>query len=83
MWLGVNPIAIYFLSEVSGRLLDAGWIDQSGEYTTMKSWVFWAIVEPAFRPSPAAASLAFGLALVALWVAVAAVLHRNRIRIHV
>src|SRR5262249_22966811 len=30
LWLGVNPLAIYFLSEVVGNLLDDAWTLRSG-----------------------------------------------------
>jgi predicted acyltransferase len=72
-WLGVNPMVIYVLSEIVGRLID-----------TPKAWLFWQVIEPAVQPwTAASASLIFGIGYVALWIAAAGLLHRFRIRIHV
>ena len=83
LWLGVNPLAIYFCSEIVRHLLDAAWIQQGVARTTPKAWLFWEILEPAF-PWPAAwASLVSGAGFVAFWLAVGSVLYRYRIRIQV
>src|SRR5262249_9695300 len=50
LWLGVNPLAIYFLSEVVGPLLENAAIHHAGSRTTPKAWLFWVVLEPAFRP---------------------------------
>ena len=84
LWLGVNPLTIYVLSEVVGHLIERGWIHQNGGLTTPKAWLFWRLLEPALRPWPAEwASLVFGVAFVGLWVGVAGVLYDRRIRIQV
>jgi predicted acyltransferase len=84
LWLGVNPLAIYFLSDVIGHLLEDAWVQQGSGRTTPKAWLFWGALEPAFEPQRAEwASLAFGAAFAALWIAVAGVLYRHRIRIQV
>jgi predicted acyltransferase len=85
VWLGVNPLAIYFLAELAGHLLDRPWIPDGLEWTTAKAWVFWEVLEPALeRPiGDAGASLAFAVGFVLLWVAVAGVLYRQNIRVQV
>jgi predicted acyltransferase len=84
LWLGVNPLAIYCLSEVVGHLLDRSWIHEDGGRTTPKAWLFWRVLEPAFRPRAGEwASLAFGLAFVGLWIGLASVLYHRHIRIQV
>src|SRR5262249_34878186 len=83
LWLGVNPLAVYFLSEVVGNLLDDSWISR-GSRVAPKEWLFWRVLDPALRPRPAEwASLVFGLAFVAVWIAVAGMLYQRRIRIQV
>jgi hypothetical protein len=80
----VNPLAIYFASEVVGHALDGAWIRRGAHWTTPKSQLFWGVVEPAlhFRFATAA-SLAWALAFTAVWVAAAGTLVRRNIRIHV
>jgi predicted acyltransferase len=84
LWLGVNPLAIYVLSEIVGHALDGVWVRQAGGRTSPKAWLFWRVLQPAMRPAATEwASLAFGLAFAALWMAVAGVLYQRRIRIQV
>jgi predicted acyltransferase len=84
LWLGVNPLAIYFLSELTGHLIERVSIVRAGVSTTAKSWLFWGMLEPALRPRPTEwASLLFGVAYVGLWIGVAAVLYHRQIRIQV
>jgi predicted acyltransferase len=84
VWLGVNPLAIYFLSGLIGDLVEQP-VLPAGRGGTMKTWVFWEILEPrsggAFNEEWA--SLAFAIALVALSLAVAGLMYRRNIRIHV
>jgi predicted acyltransferase len=84
LWLGVNPLAIYFMSEVVGHLLERPWIHQAAGRTTPKAWLFWRFLEPALHPRPAEwASLVFGVAFVGLCVLVAGLLYQRQIRIQV
>jgi len=84
VWLGVNPLAIYFLSDVTGHLLEQPWIRQGSGWTTTKGWIVWEGIEPALRPLRAEwASLTFAIAFTLLWIAVAGILYRRRIRIQV
>jgi predicted acyltransferase len=84
LWLGVNPLAIYFLSEIVGHLLEDPWLRHRSRWTTPKSWLVWGQLEPALHPLRAEwASLIFAVAFVAVWIAVAGTLYQRRIRIQV
>jgi predicted acyltransferase len=76
VWLGANALAIYAGSEVVRRLLDAAVVTQGSGRTTPKAWVFWDVLEPAFRPWPEAASFVFAVGVLAIWMVVAGVLYR-------
>jgi predicted acyltransferase len=84
LWLGVNPLAIYCLSEVVGHVLENSTIHLGGGRTTLKAWLFWIALEPAFGPWPPEwASFTFAVVFVGIWIAVAGLLYRRRIRIQV
>lgn len=72
VWLGVNALAIYFLSEVVGHLQAAP-----------KAWIYWTILEPAMPRTPELASLVFAVAFAVLWIGVAGLLYRAGIRVQV
>jgi len=72
LWLGVNPLAIYFLSEVVGHL-----------ETGPKAWIYWSVLEPVMPRAPEVASLLFGSGFVAVWIGVAGVLYEKHIRVGV
>ena len=72
VWLGVNPLLIYFLSEFVGHL-----------QTAPKAWIYWTILEPNMSATPELASLLLGLAFLAVWFGVGAVLYRRQIRVQV
>jgi predicted acyltransferase len=65
-WLGLNPLAIYFLSEVTGHIL---------EETGAKTFVVWKVLEPALHWSPEAISLLYAVLSVTCWMALAGALH--------
>lgn len=77
VWLGANALAIYAGSEVLRRLLDAAVVPQAVGRTTPKAWLFWGVLEPAFRSWPEVASLVFAVGVLALWMVVAGVLDRR------
>jgi predicted acyltransferase len=80
IWLGVNPLAIYFASELARNLIDR----EIGRGGAIKSRLFWGAIEPVFNRLGAEwASLIFALATLAVWTAVAGVLHRRGIRMQV
>lgn len=84
VWLGVNPLAIYFVSELVGHAIEQGLvIEHDGQVTTAKAWVFWRLFAPFAGDATPAASLGFAIAFAAVFLAIASVLHRRGIRIHV
>ena len=78
VWLGANALTIYVGSEVVRRLLDAAVVTQGSRRTTPKAWLFWGVLEPAFRSWPEVASLLFAIGVLAMWMAVAGILYRFR-----
>ena len=76
VWLGLNPLAIYFLAELVGHLM---------EMSNAKTAIFWGVLRPAINPplDEMATSLVFALLTVAFWTAVAGLLDRRGIRIQV
>ena len=83
-WLGFNPLAIYFLAELCGHLLDAPWPREAARQMTARAWIFWDLLRPlAPDVRDEWLSLAFGLVTVSCWTAVAGALYRRRVRIHV
>jgi predicted acyltransferase len=85
VWLGVNPLAIYLLAELAGHVLDRPWVPDGVEWTTAKSWMFWEVLQPHLESvlSDTGISVAFAVLTVAVWTAVAGVLHRRGIRVQV
>jgi predicted acyltransferase len=83
LWLGVNPLAIYFCSELTGHLIERPLPVALGA-GALKDVLHWQIVAPLAGDSHGDwASLAFAVAFVLCWIGVAAVLHRRGIRIRV
>jgi predicted acyltransferase len=78
VWLGTNALVIYAGSEVLRRLLDAAIVPQAVGLTTPKAWLFWGVLEPAFRSWPEAGSLLFAIGVLAMWIAVGAILYQVR-----
>jgi predicted acyltransferase len=84
LWLGVNPLALYVCSDIVGHLLQNVLFQRGNGRTSVMAWLYWGVLEPAFRPLRYEwPSLAFAVAYVALWTAVAGVLYQRRIRIQV
>lgn len=84
VWLGVNPLAIYCLSELARHLLDIGWIQMGTNDVGLKDAFFWTYFTPLTDSTGGTlASLLFALAIAAVWIAVAGVLDRRHIRLRV
>ena len=84
LWLGFNPLAIYFLSELVGHAIDAPWLRVAGQRMAAKTWLFWDVLQPLMaRIGDEWVSLTFAVLTVALWIAVAGALHRQGVRIQV
>jgi len=76
VWLGVNPLAIYFLAELVAHII---------ELTPVKTTLYWGLLRPLVlhRLSEPGISLLFAVITVGVWTAVAGVLYRRDIRIQV
>ncbi len=76
VWLGLNPLAIYFLAELTGLLL---------EMTSAKTILYWSMLRPAVDPplGEMATSLVFAGLTVAFWTVVAGLMFRRGIRVQV
>jgi predicted acyltransferase len=84
LWLGFNPLAIYFLSELLGHTLDQPWLRVGGQPTALKTWLFWDVLSPmAPGTGEEWISLTFALLTVAFWIGVAGMLYRRSVRIQV
>ena len=84
LWLGFNPLAIYFLAEAVVRLLDAPWPRGGAQQMTIRAWAYWSVLRPLMPgPRDEWISLMFALLTVLWWIAVAGVLYRRNIRVQV
>ncbi len=84
LWLGFNPLAIYFLAELVGHTLDQPWMRVAGQSIAPRTWLFWDVLQPhMWGMGDEWISLLFALLTVALWIAVAGVLSRQGVRIQV
>jgi predicted acyltransferase len=79
---GVNAIAAFFLSGIFARLLTIVKVPAAAGEVTLKAWIYNGLFTPVF-PTPPAASLAFALTFVLLWLGIMTVLYRLRIFIKV
>jgi predicted acyltransferase len=79
MWLGTNPLLIYFLSELSTNVLQRSWI-AGGD--APKDVIFWRWLAPLVGDGGGPrSSLVYALAYALCWIGVAGVLMRKRVRI--
>jgi predicted acyltransferase len=83
LWLGMNPLTVYFGAELLRVGLDRPIATAEGA-TTAASWLFWSAVRPMV-PSmldERFVALAYGALVVVGWTAVAAALERGGVRLH-
>ena len=84
IWLGVNPLAIYCLSELTRDVADVGWIGKGASLVGTKDALFWWYLVPLVGDAGGVrSSLLFAIALTALWTAVAGLLYRRGVRFRV
>jgi predicted acyltransferase len=82
--LGVNPLAIYFGSELTGHLIERPLMPAVLGAASPKDWVYWhGIVPLCGRAAGEWSSLLFAIAFVGVWTGLALVLDRHNIRIRV
>ena len=76
VWLGINPLAIYFLAELVSHLFDM---------SSAKTTLYWTVLRPRVTPPLAEpmTSLLFAVITVVVWTAVAGVMYRRGVRIQV
>jgi predicted acyltransferase len=84
LWLGFNPLAIYFLSELVSHMFDKPWLHIGGQTLTIRSWLFWDVWQP-WMPSLGEewVSLLAAILTVLVWAALAGLLYRREIRLQV
>ena len=81
-WLGVNALAVYVGSEFVTRLMDMPVVRQTAALVSIKDVIFWQWMVPALRDGGGnRSSLAFGLAYVVAWTAVAGMAYRRGVLI--
>jgi predicted acyltransferase len=83
LWLGVNPLAIYFGSELVGHLIDRQLFPWLIGQTTPKDWLYWHLVAPMGGEQGEWPSLAYAIGFVSIWIGVSVFLYRRGIRIRV
>lgn len=83
-WLGTNPLAIYFLSELTTTALQQPFLPLAAQAVTPKDWLFWDLLVPLTADGGGpASSLLYASLYAAMWAAVAGVLYRRGIRLRV
>jgi predicted acyltransferase len=84
-WLGFNPLAIYFLSELVGHVLDLPWLRIDGRTTSPRTWIYWDAMRPLLstRLSEEAMSLTYAVLVTVFWTGVAGFLYHRRWRFQV
>lgn len=78
VWLGSNPLIIYFLSEVFSRFVEQDWFRYHGQLASAKDLFFWDLLAPITRDHGGArSSLVYALIYTALWIGVAGLIDRR------
>ncbi len=80
LWLGLNPLAIYFFSEFTSLALQRPW----GRSLAPKDALYWNVLVPIVGDhGEPRSSLAYALAYLLLWIAVAGLLRWRGVRVRV
>lgn len=83
-WLGTNPLAVYFLSELTTDLIQVPWFTVGGHHTAPKDWFFWGVLAPRVGDSGGAwSSVIYALLYALMWIGVAGMMRWRRIRFRV
>lgn len=84
IWLGTNPLAVYFLSELSTIALQQPLLTSGGHAAAIKDLLFWDALVPLVGDGGGpASSLIYALGYAGLWVGVAGLLYRRGVRLRV
>ena len=82
LWLGVNPLTIYFLSEFSTTIMQRPGLIPGAGAVGLKDLLFWNLLVPIARDNGGPlSSLVYAVAYLLVWIGAAGVLQRKRIRI--
>ena len=84
VWLGTNPLAVYFLSELTTDLIQIPWFTVGGHHTAPKDWFFWWVLAPRFGGGGGAwSSLIYALLYAVMWIGVAGMMRWRGVRFRV
>lgn len=83
VWLGVNPLIIYFASELVAHALEYPFVHTAAGSVAPKTWLMWDGISASFHVDGELASFLYAVAYVTLWTLVAGLLYQRRIRIQV
>jgi predicted acyltransferase len=84
LWLGTNPLAVYFLSELVTNVLQRPWWHAAGRTIAPKDWFYWGVLARLLGDGGGRlSSLAYAVIYAAGWIAVAGVMHWRGIRLRV
>ena len=84
VWLGTNPLAVYFLSELTTDLIQIPWFTVGGHHTALKDWFFWWVLAPRVGDSGGAwSSLIYALLYTVVWIGVAGMMRWRGVRFRV
>jgi predicted acyltransferase len=84
LWLGTNPLAIYFLSELMTDLLQRPWLRVARSVSAPKDWFYWNLLTPLLRDGGGRlSSLAYALLYTAAWITVAGLMRWRGVRLRV
>ncbi len=79
-WLGLNPLAIYFLSELTALVLQRPW----GQSLAPKDALFWNVVVPLVGDhGEPRSSLVYASGYLLLWIAVAGLMRWKGVRVRI
>jgi len=83
-WLGMNPLAIYFSSELLSNLLQRPGLSMNGSRLAPKDWFYWSVLVPRFHDlGGVRSSFAYALLYTLLWIGVAALMRWRGVRVRV
>ena len=83
-WLGTNPLAVYFLSELTTNVIQRPWLTIGAHQIAAKEWFFWSVLVPRVGDNGGEwSSLAYALLYAAVWIWVAGGMKRRRVRFSV
>jgi predicted acyltransferase len=81
LWLGTNPLAIYFLSELLTTIVQRPWLTFDGHDVALKDLLYWDVLVPAIRDGGGPwSSLAYATLYALIWIGVAGVMQWKRVR---